>query len=585
MFKDLPTLRLLKWFGGAGLAVLLIGWSYLFHFPYYSNFFIYLEEEAVFLGGLVFLSLLGFYLVFIPLQSFVRRQDRLNYYLQRIQRLGVKLQEIEDRNQLFERAKKQVVEELPFSACALYNYNDREDKFRLIFGSSAEPEEIEDQRLAATLPGNETRIWQEENPPVTGWQEMVTQPVHGLEGDFYLLALKGDETTSTGTFHRLIAHRFGEQLSGALRQNSLRRREEKNQERLNRRIEKATAELKQQREFLSAVLNSLDEGLLVFGGDSQLNLVNPRARELLQLPEREGDNYSFTEVEEKLPEEIIANRESDFSQLIKTDGQFLEYEWQAVEGTQHSILLLRDRTRREKLQRRLQINQTLEMLGEMASSVVHELRNPLGGMEMYVGLLRRRADNPELQKPVEKISEALQAIQRITEGLLNFTRAGEPSFEKINPNQLFSEVLKHCRQRLERNSIEVENRLPDLKQIKGDVEQLRSVFVNLIQNAIEAQGEGGKIVVQGENKDEEIVIAVRDYGEGLTEEEQAEAFNRFFSTKEEGTGLGLAISENLVEVHSGEIKVESTPGEGSTFSVILPLSPVEISGGEKQDGR
>ncbi len=584
MFRDLPTLRLVKWLGGVGLAVVLIAWSYLFHFPHYSTFFIYLEEEAAFLGGLLFLSLLGFYLVFIPLENFVLRQDRLNYYLQKIQRLGVKLQATEDREELFKLAEEQVTDELPFADCAFYNYSSEEDKFSLIFGPARSTKKIKDEQLTATLQENKTRYWGEGNPFAgLGWGRVVTQPVKGLEADYYLLVFKAGDFARHSTFQRLIAHRFGEQLSASLRQNSLRRREEEEQERLSRKVDKATEELKRQREFLSAVLHSLDEGLLVISGETMVSLVNPRARKLLGLPEKDWQDYSYREVKERLPAEISEKRGLNSARLIETGGRFLEYEWQLVKGTEHHILLLRDRTRREKLQRRLQINETLEMLGEMASSVVHELRNPLGGMEMYLGLLKRRAENPELEKPVEKISEALRAIQRITDGLLNFTRAGKPSFEKINPNQLVNEVIKHCRQQLKENEIEVENNLPFLKQIKGDVEQLRNVIVNLIQNAIEAQAAGGRIEIGGENRPGEIVISIKDYGEGITEEEQEEAFNRFFSTKEEGTGLGLAISKNLVEVHSGKIEVESTPGEGSIFSIILPLSPVDIQGGEKPD--
>lgn len=581
MFKDLPRLRLLKWFGGAVLAIILIAWSYLFHFPQYSTFLIYVEEKAVFLGGLIFLSFLGFYLIFIPFESLVQRLDQLNYYLQRIQRLGIKLQESDNKKQLFNRIKKQVAEELPYEECALYNYVPEDENLKLEFGPSRGLKTINDAKILDLLQSNQTRFWEEEEPfTAWGWEPVVIQPVRGLGADQYLLVLKVEKFSDRATLHRLLAHRFGERINEALRQYSLRKREEKEQERLTRKVEKATEELKQQQEFLSSILNSLDEGLVVTNKSREVNLVNPRAQELLELPEKDWQAYDYNEITGRLPEEIFKKQDAQSARLVETDGRFFEYEWQPVEETEFRILLLQDRTRREKLQRRLQINETLELLGEMASSVVHELRNPLGGMEMYIGLLKRKADKEELQKPVSKISDALQSIQRITEGLLNFTKTGEPSFESVKPNQLIKNVIEHCRPRFEENEIEVDNLLPELKEIKGDVEQLRNVFVNLIQNAIEAQSSGGKIEIRGKNLVEEIKISVRDYGGGISEEEQEEAFNRFFSTKEEGTGLGLAISKRLVEVHSGEIKVESTAGEGSTFSVVLPQSPVELPGGE-----
>ncbi|MGM0381519.1 MAG: sensor histidine kinase [bacterium] len=583
MFKDLPSLRLLKWLGGFVLAAVLIGWSYLFHFPYYSSIYIYLEEQAVYLVGILFLSLVGIQLIFIPLENFVRRLDRLNYYLQKIQRLGVELQGAENKEELFERVKSRVEEQLPYSDVALYRYESEEERCRLISGPDRGLQVIEASEILNSISAGQTRFRGPESPFVAWeWENVITLPLKGLEEEYYLLVLKVEKFSRYKTFHRLIAHRFGSRINEVLRQYSLRRRKEEEQERLSQKIEKATAELKRQREFLSTVLNSLDEGLLVVNNRQKVELINPRAKKLLELPSG-GQNYDFEEIKSRLPREIIEETPRGSARLIETEGRYLEFEWQEVGGTEYRILLLRDRTRREKLQRRLQINETLEMMGEMASSVVHELRNPLGGMEMYVGLLKRRADNPELEKPVEKISEALRAIQRITEGLLNFTRAGEPKFEKLNLNQLINDVIEHCDPRLEESEVEVINDLPDLKKIEADVEQLRNVFVNLIQNAIEAQPGGGKIEITGENREGEIRISVRDYGEGISKEEQEEAFNRFFSTKKEGTGLGLAISKSLIEVHSGEIEVESTPGEGSVFSVILPISPVDLSGGEHQD--
>lgn len=256
----------------------------------------------------------------------------------------------------------------------------------------------------------------------------------------------------------------------------------------------------------------------------------------------------------------------------------------SIGGQTRALIFLRDMT--EKRLQELQLLQTEKMssIGLLAAGVAHELNNPLTSIAGYAeALLRRFRTDPELVEDprLEIFPKYLDVIIResyrcksIIDCLLSFSRKSEGSIEHVNINSILQEVLELVRLKARYEKIEIQAELQsDLPTIKGDPIGLRQVFMNLLINAHQSITGAGKVKIVTKTDENEVTIQVRDSGCGIDHQHLEHIWDPFFTTKSvgEGVGLGLAVTYNIVKKHGGEIKVESHKGEGSIFTVRLPL--------------
>ena len=225
--------------------------------------------------------------------------------------------------------------------------------------------------------------------------------------------------------------------------------------------------------------------------------------------------------------------------------------------------------------------------GELAGGVAHEINNPLAIISSESGVIRDMLDpqfgmecTPEnIRQELDYIDEAVFRARDITQKLLSFVRKNESRLVPRNVNQLLEEVVGGLKEReFFVENIEVVRDLdPDLPDIMLDPDQMRQVFLNIINNAGDAMDGSGALTLTTRCNAECIRATVTDTGKGMTLEEIERAFDPFFTTKEvgKGTGLGLSISLNIVEAMGGHIEVQSMPGAGSSFTVVLPLNKAE----------
>jgi len=243
----------------------------------------------------------------------------------------------------------------------------------------------------------------------------------------------------------------------------------------------------------------------------------------------------------------------------------------------------------------------MEVLGQLVASVAHDFNNLLTGMMGHIELIQLDAGEA-LQADLSGVLEAAHHGAELTRQLLSFSRRREPGMAEVDAGDLCGQAVRLVR-RMVKGEIEVSIRVAEgVPPVWGDQEQFYQVVMNLCINARDAvlsacaaQGQcDGQISVEvdsrGTSEDPEVspgevVITVRDNGCGMDEETRLHLFEPFFTTKgERGTGLGLATVQRLVDRHRGRIEVDSTPGEGSTFTVYLPAfvverSPVAVAGG------
>lgn len=226
----------------------------------------------------------------------------------------------------------------------------------------------------------------------------------------------------------------------------------------------------------------------------------------------------------------------------------------------------------------------LASVGELATGVAHEINNPLAIISSTSGVIKDMLDPQfNLDSSPEKICEKLGYIDTavfrargITQQLLSLGRKNEPSLVPCNLNTVIEETVFGVKEKeLLLDNIELNlNFAPELPEIFLDTDQIRQVFLNLINNAQDAISGPGTITITTQAKEDKIQVEVQDTGEGMTSEQIKQIFNPFYTTKEvgKGTGLGLSVSLGIMESIGGTIEVQSIKGSGSIFIVVLPLN-------------
>lgn len=254
-----------------------------------------------------------------------------------------------------------------------------------------------------------------------------------------------------------------------------------------------------------------------------------------------------------------------------------------------AALFFRDLTRVEQLEERERLRDRLAALGEMAAAIAHEVKNPLAGIEVMAGLLKRQlSDHPEAQTMLADIIGEAKMANAIVMEVLDFVRPVRLQVEDVEVGPLVQDSLHMADSQVPRGNVAVSVDVPeDLPPVQGDGHQLRQVFTNLLTNAFEALSGEGRLIIRAtalarlpfpatpdQPQGPGVEITVLDDGPGIPESMRERIFNPFFTTKPRGSGLGLAIVRKIVDAHEGRIEVQPGPeGAGTCVRLVLPLAP------------
>jgi signal transduction histidine kinase len=204
------------------------------------------------------------------------------------------------------------------------------------------------------------------------------------------------------------------------------------------------------------------------------------------------------------------------------------------------------------------------------------VRNPLGGIELFAGLLKEElaAEKPDLaegQAHLAKIRTELDYLKRLVDDFLSFAREQKLQRERFEAQRWLESAAAHVSGDATRKNVKVEVSAAPAT-LEGDVSLLTSALVNLLKNAVQASPEGGAVAVRGRAENGRYLTEVEDTGAGIPAGTQAQIFEPFFTTREKGSGLGLPLARKLAEAHRGSLSVESRPGR-TCFALGLPLRP------------
>ncbi len=222
----------------------------------------------------------------------------------------------------------------------------------------------------------------------------------------------------------------------------------------------------------------------------------------------------------------------------------------------------------------------LASIGQLSSGIAHEINNPLGIIQGYTQLLlRSETRGTQRYNDLSTILKHAKSCKAIVEDLLNFARRSKPTAEVVDIHEVINDALLFLEHRSNKAGVEISTGYAgDIPSMRIDEKKIKQVLINLVMNARQAVGENGWIAVQTsyDRDAEQVCISVKDNGAGIEAKHLKRIFDPFFTTKPtgEGTGLGLAVSYGIVKSHGGEIEVESTPGMGTEFRVLLPVNSI-----------
>jgi signal transduction histidine kinase len=227
-----------------------------------------------------------------------------------------------------------------------------------------------------------------------------------------------------------------------------------------------------------------------------------------------------------------------------------------------------------QVQSTIRYSRKLAALGRLSAGVAHEVKNPLNAMMIHLELLRQqcqaRATGPDAIGHVDTIAGEIRRLDEVVQGFLKFTRTEDLKLQPVALKALFDEVVPIVRPEAERTGVHlvVECDSPD---VNGDPAMLRQAFLNLALNGCQAMPNGGTLRIRCEGvRNHRVAITISDTGVGIKPEHLERIFDLYFTTKPRGSGIGLSMVFRTVQMHDGEIEVESTPGAGTTFKVFLP---------------
>ncbi len=336
-------------------------------------------------------------------------------------------------------------------------------------------------------------------------------------------------------------------------------------------------------------------GVVLIDGRRRVAGLNDRARRLLGLAPDQRTLPAF----EALPapiravvrEAALAGRgpverqvelklaDGRMSVLNLSAGQF-----GADRKTASVVLVLEDLATARELEGRLAQLDRLAHLGTLAAGMAHEIRNALTAGKTFVDLLLEKHPDAELGEVVRR---ELGRIDAIVGRMLRFSAPSRPAHGEVRLHEVLEQSLRLVQPQLKDKLVSLSRSFqaaPDL--LRGDAGQLQQAFVNLFLNALEALRPNGtlsvatelvrpgKVPEQGRGSGEQgrLLVAIRDNGTGIAREHMGRLFEPFFTTKPKGTGLGLAVTQRIIREHQGDIRVESQPGQGTAFQVLLPAS-------------
>jgi signal transduction histidine kinase len=347
--------------------------------------------------------------------------------------------------------------------------------------------------------------------------------------------------------------------------------------------------------FYRHIVAGMRNGVLAITRDGRLALINDEAYRIFGVTAQPGDvGQPVAMVLRDHPDVIrvlagafdLHHLPNRVEMRLKPSNKVIGYTLAFVRSDEGDVIgaamFFKDLTRVEQLEERERLRDRLAAVGEMAAVIAHEVKNPLAGIEVMAGLLRRKIpEAPDAQMVLTDIISEAKMANAIVQEVLDFVRPIRLQVEHTAITGAVQGAIQLADSKGKRGNVDVHVAISDgLPHINADQHQLTQVFTNLLMNAYEAMGGRGRVAISAEmlriedggDGREAVLIEFTDNGPGIPPDVAEKVFDPFFTTKAQGSGLGLAIVRKIVDAHDGRIDLRTTAGQGTTIRVTLPVT-------------
>ena len=340
--------------------------------------------------------------------------------------------------------------------------------------------------------------------------------------------------------------------------------------------------------FTGTVLENMGEAVIVINIDNTITLFNKSAEDLFKIKSDAVINHKLNEGSTGAVDFItgeILNQGSDIDdiqKLVEIDGQMKYLSLNISRNIndrgeiENYTIVIKDFTDRKNLEDQTRRQEKLVAMGELASGVAHEIRNPINAIGMIAQRLNKEfkpaEDTEEYSSITMILKDEVTRINKIITQFLNYAKPLEIQQQRINAKTFFDGIYQLFIDQSKLKKIDFEIIHDNSLKINIDPELMKQALLNVVQNAIDAVTDGGKITIKYYKKEDNFIIVVEDNGTGIPEDRLKRIFDLYFTTKKDGNGLGLSISQKIISQHNGSIEVKSQINKGTIFKIKLPIT-------------
>lgn len=339
-------------------------------------------------------------------------------------------------------------------------------------------------------------------------------------------------------------------------------------------------EFKRFKTFTGSILKNMDEAVIVISKDSVISLFNRSAQKLFRTKDDEvlGKNLDELNNLSFLAELLQSDKSSEKQINISGDDKYLLISTTTNYDEQNNIesytVVVNDISEKKSLEENARRREKLTAMGELASGVAHEIRNPINAIGIIAQRLQKEfspgANNEEFTSITNLLRSEVTRINKIIKQFLDYAKPLEVRTAEIDADEYFNQIYQLFHGQADSKEIYFHMFTTNPSKIKLDPELMKQALMNLIQNAFDAVGKGGKIRIDYNCFNDKLEIKISDNGKGIPEDEKKKIFDLYYTSRNDGTGIGLSITQKIVEQHGGTISFESRVNEGTTFKIILP---------------